>query len=176
MNLPKHISSKKGFTLIELLIVIGILGILAAGLLAAVDPLEQLRKGRDTSKRNVAIEVYNANARYFATRGSMPWGTGSYGSITLASMGAGGAIGSLVLERELKQDFNAGLDDSIASSLYLYGQSEAIGGSVFVCFRPESRDVRQDDAIYQTWVSGTGMVTGVQCPNATSSNCWYCAR
>jgi len=33
-----------GFTLMELLIVIGVLGILAAGLLAAIDPFEQLKK------------------------------------------------------------------------------------------------------------------------------------
>jgi len=34
--------TNKGFTLMELLIVIGVLGILAAGLLAAIDPFEQL--------------------------------------------------------------------------------------------------------------------------------------
>ena len=35
-----------GFTLMELLIVIGVLGILAAGLLAAIDPFEQLKGPR----------------------------------------------------------------------------------------------------------------------------------
>ena len=50
MNSVLHISQKKkGFTLIELLIVIGILGILAAGLQAAIDPIEQLKKGQDSN-------------------------------------------------------------------------------------------------------------------------------
>ena len=42
------LSLSKGFTLIELLIVIELLGALAAGLLAAIDPFEQLKKGVDT--------------------------------------------------------------------------------------------------------------------------------
>ncbi len=60
---------KKGFTLIELLVVIGILGILAVGLLAAIDPFEQLKKGRDTNLRNVTVEYVNACTRYYATHG-----------------------------------------------------------------------------------------------------------
>jgi len=62
-----------GFTLIELLVVLGILGILAAGLLAAIDPFEQLKKGRDTNMRNTVIELLNATTRYYATHGDLPW-------------------------------------------------------------------------------------------------------
>ena len=45
--------------MIELLIVIGVLGILATGLLAAVDPFEQLKKARDTKAmvRNVSLST-----------------------------------------------------------------------------------------------------------------------
>lgn len=57
----------------ELLIVIGVLGILAAGLLAAIDPFEQLRKARDTNTRNSAIELLNATQRYYASHTAMPW-------------------------------------------------------------------------------------------------------
>ena len=45
-------SSSSGFTLIELLIVIAILGILAGGLLLAIDPAEKLRQGNDTRAIN----------------------------------------------------------------------------------------------------------------------------
>lgn len=42
--------NKKGFTLIELLIVIAILGVLAASLLAFIDPFEQLARTRDIGR------------------------------------------------------------------------------------------------------------------------------
>ena len=38
---------KKAFTLVELLIVIAIIGILAIGILIALDPVEQTRKASD---------------------------------------------------------------------------------------------------------------------------------
>ena len=68
MNRPN-----KGFTLMELLIVIGVLGILAAGLLAAIDPFEQLKKARDTNNRSAAIELLSASQRYYSTHGYLPW-------------------------------------------------------------------------------------------------------
>jgi len=57
---------KKAFTLIELLIVIALLGALAVGLLAALDPFEQLKKGTDTGVRNTVSEVHGAIIRYYA--------------------------------------------------------------------------------------------------------------
>ena len=54
--MKKTAQSFKGFTLIELLIVIALLGALAVGLLATIDPFEQLKKGRDTSKKNTVSE------------------------------------------------------------------------------------------------------------------------
>src|SRR3989344_9347105 len=62
-----------GFTLIELLIVIALLGALAIGLLGAVDPLEQIKKGTDTGTRNTVAEFHSAVIRYYAIKGLMPW-------------------------------------------------------------------------------------------------------
>ena len=46
--------------------VIGILGILAAGLLVTVDPLEQFRKAQDNNARTGAVEVHTAILRSYA--------------------------------------------------------------------------------------------------------------
>ena len=43
-----------GFTMIELLIVITILGILAVAVLSAINPIEQINRGRDTGRQSDA--------------------------------------------------------------------------------------------------------------------------
>lgn len=50
----------KGFTLIELLIVIAILGVLAAVILVAIDPLEQIARGRDAGKKSAVGQLGHA--------------------------------------------------------------------------------------------------------------------
>lgn len=47
-NLSKKLFSPKGFTLIELLIVIAVIGVLAAGILALIDPIDKINAANDS--------------------------------------------------------------------------------------------------------------------------------
>lgn len=87
-----------GFTLIELLIVIAILGILAAGILVAINPLQQLAKARDATRKTAAKQINDAITRYFTVNGSYPDTTCNWCN----SEGGPNWIPSLVSSGELK--------------------------------------------------------------------------
>lgn len=57
---------QQGFTLIELLVVIGIIGILAAVVLVAVNPGRQFASARDTQRRADLYSITNAIYQYAA--------------------------------------------------------------------------------------------------------------
>lgn len=62
----------KGFTLIELLIVIAVLGVLAAVILIAIDPLEQIARGRDAGRKSSVGQLGRALQAYFTSKGVYP--------------------------------------------------------------------------------------------------------
>lgn len=73
LGLFKRPRSMLGFTMIELLVVIAIIGVLAVAVLSAINPLEQINKGKDTRARSDAAEILNGVDRYFATQELFPW-------------------------------------------------------------------------------------------------------
>ncbi len=69
----KKVKSQLGFTMIELLIVITILGILAVAVLSAINPIEQINRGRDTGRQSDAEQLLSGIDRYNAFQGFYPW-------------------------------------------------------------------------------------------------------
>lgn len=61
--------SSKGFTLIELLIVIAILGVLAAGVLVAIDPVDKINAANDAKVQSDIGVQASASEAYAATHG-----------------------------------------------------------------------------------------------------------
>lgn len=73
----RKVRSQAGFTMIELLIVITILGILATAVLSAINPLEQINRGRDTGSKSDAEQLIGGIDRHNAFKGFYPWQYGA---------------------------------------------------------------------------------------------------
>src|SRR5258708_262781 len=65
----QNFKTQKGFTLIELLVVIGILAILLAITLIAINPARQFGQANDTKRRSDINAILNAIGQYTASNG-----------------------------------------------------------------------------------------------------------
>lgn len=193
--LPKKFkisSLTSGFTLVELLVVIGVLGILAAGLLATVDPLEQFRKASDSNKQQTALELVNAIQRYYANHGAFPWdvetnggnqacydSTGNAGvsankgveaSTASGNTGFADCLGVLVSEGELKATFPT--QYSILRYLYVRDDSASdTSKSMRVCYAPESKSQQQGPLAKWDKTDTSAACDGT---DLTNHLCWVC--
>lgn len=196
MKLLRCIRDQKGFTLIELLVVIGILGILATGLLATIDPLEQFRKGSDSNERTTALELVNALTRYYSVHNTFPWDTvanngaacgsglpvpGSWttgvqvSAITAASTfdsGTTGCLKQLTDEGELKSTFRT--QYTILNKLYVVDTTSGTNKSVIVCFHPDSKS--EQSKATTNWTSPVSGVPAQTCTVGSGSACFECTQ
>src|SRR5579863_8389108 len=69
MTALTKLNKEEGFTLIELLVVIGILAILLAITLIAINPARQFGQANDTKRRSDANAILNAVGQYAASNG-----------------------------------------------------------------------------------------------------------
>jgi prepilin-type N-terminal cleavage/methylation domain-containing protein len=157
-----------GFTLIELLIVIALLGALAVGLLATIDPFEQLKRGRDTALRNTVSEFYNANLRYYSSKAAFPW-TGTFNAQDANSMAT--EIAALEAAGELKKGF-ASLAGT--GNLFKVKVTSTAAEHMAVCFQPESKAFQIDNNT--KYDSSGGTSTMASCKSATTPgiDCSFC--
>ena len=163
---------KLGFTMIELLIVIAVLGILAVAVLSAINPIEQINRGKDTGSRSDAEQLLSAIERFYAAKGWYPWmisetiaGTNtpvvtpiklvtavkdpaSSPAPILTKLSTGGTS-------EVKTSFTTRLSSATYNPLYLYSNGD-LGDSVYICFKPKSSSFNEE-ALTRCGVDGAGL-------------------
>lgn len=168
---------QKGFTLLEILIVVALLGALIIGVLATIDPLEQIKKGTDTVRRNTSTEIYNAMISYYSINSSFPW-TADVSAVAAnaATMtDATGFLATAVNAGELKPDF-VSLAGTHLGRIFLTSTDPGTGvrQTISVCFLPEAKSFTlEDNARYNS--AGDPGTTCVS-TEAGGVPCYWCVK
>lgn len=145
---------KLGFTMIELLVVIAVIGILAVALLSTLNPLEQIRKGRDTRTRADLSQLLGGIERYNASLGYFPWqasegedlvpGAPDVDFVQINGGTLDDALDELTSTSEVKSSFIDRVTGVSYADTYLFYDDETTGGSVIACFTPESQSFQRE--------------------------------
>lgn len=178
-SIAKRKTYARGFTLIELLVVIGILGILAAALIATIDPFEQLKKANDTTAKNTATEFVDALARYYSNHNAYPWdatGSNCNGATSPSGVSLVAANGTvwdcvtaLITEGEVKSNFSNATTALKAVSITV----PASATTPVACYKPQSKSGQKDP---NTKYTALGVAdTTCKSQNGTK-DCYYCAQ
>ena len=183
-----------GFTLVELLIVIGLLGAIALIVIAAINPIEQANRARDTRFKADGGQLISALDRYFTGGSQFPWmvvdplldNEDSYGFVTASDQGIGicgatcSADGLLLTSNELKSEFRNRdfISATLAGRQLFIGKAAGANASVYACFVPLSKSVRDkaitDGKVYTISATlGTRTVTDT-CDTTWADTCFIC--
>lgn len=181
---------EKGFTLVELLIVIALIGVLAVAVLAAINPLEQLNRARDTGMESDASQLLAAIDRYYATQEKFPWvvppitNESALAKVSAAdpSVGVCGTTpgcndgsGLLLAQYELKSEFqNRKFIKATADIDKLWmGKASGASSSVYACWVPTSMAKRAQATRSTDTIPSTGTCTATDW-GVLASACFIC--
>ncbi len=156
---------QKGFTMVELLISIGVLAILAVFALAAVNPIDQFKKARDSQRKSDLAQLQRVLEQYYQDWGHYPPNDSTYhledektNPVTVISWGgAGGWTPYMDLVPK----------DPDSSRTYLYYSTNS--GQQYYIYTSLERGPLD---------SATCKATNAQCkanPNSTYCNCTVAA-
>ena len=174
-----NLHKSQGFTLIELLIVIALLGALAVGLLATVDPFEQLKKGTDTSRRNTTTEIYNSAIRWYAVKNTFPWTSDISGfalSENAATSAPSGYLNQIISAGELKPEFIELAGAGSLGKIFITSTADInnVRQNISVCFLPESKSFAND---VNSKFGRNGQVSaGCLATEAGGTACFWCMK
>lgn len=157
-----------GFTLIELLIVIAILGVLAGGVLIAIDPLEQLARGRDAGRKTTIDQLGKAIQSYYTVQSAT---YPAEDNVWMTTVQSSGELKTLPTNPDGGGSYDTGCNTAgVVQRGYCY-QEEA--GDAIVYTRAESKSSRTSAgcaAGQETWIvwSSAEGKTGLTCTAAGS--------
>lgn len=183
--------STSGFTLIELLIVIAVIGVLAVGLLIALDPVEQTMRARDSGLVTSSADIKSAILRFYASKSYYPWCTdaactgyvtGCASTVTAAATPfttAGNCAANVLAALKTSGDIKSTLVPDSKLTLMLEAAPADLNAREFqIAFIPYSKSQRtvyaaQDsNAVYTTFACTTPGASGT-C-TGTTTTCYYC--
>ena len=162
---------RRGFTLIELLIVIALLGALAVGLIGALDPFEQLKKGTDTGTRDIVNQIQTAVIRYYSVKNDMPW-IADPASTNLATAPMAAAITAMASAGELKTDFTT-IQSTNLTKVFVTGST--LNSTVAVCYKPTAKSF-QNDPNTKFKIDGTLEVANTCKSAGGAQDCYWCIQ
>lgn len=175
--MKKYFARSGGFTLIELLIVIALLGALAVGLIGAIDPFEQLKKGADTGTRDLVNQVQTAIIRYYSVKNAMPFAV-DVSAKPLDNIDVDAGITNMVGAGELRGDFTTIQKGSLKN---VFVTSVLTPPTAVVCYTPQSKSFQSDPNTKYNFNHTGALATdgGVICKSAnavTGVSCDWCIQ
>jgi len=171
------LNMSKGFTLIELLIVIAILGVLATGVLVAIDPVDKINAANDARAQSDIGILASASEAYATANGGFYPGN----SITTATASTyAGTTAELVAEGEIKVVpvpatgytytiwSAAGTTEPTASTTCIAGRGRALATCKRVVIETNLTSKKYSEVPFQRYESYTGKTCQVA---AVSDDC-----